>query len=78
MKLPENLHVQTEYHRFHPGKSLVSVAMPRNWLFMVYQFWHACLYFVYIPHILKDKFILPKVTHHNWVIFLTSILKILQ
>jgi large subunit ribosomal protein L50 len=23
MKLPENLHIQTEYHRFHPGNLTV-------------------------------------------------------
>jgi large subunit ribosomal protein L50 len=30
MKLPENLHVQTEYHRFHPGILPFSVALSGN------------------------------------------------
>lgn len=30
MKLPENVHIQTEYHRFHPGNLPFSVALSRN------------------------------------------------
>lgn len=29
MKLPENLYIQTEYHRFHPGNISVSVVCDR-------------------------------------------------
>jgi hypothetical protein len=30
MKLPENLHIQTEYHRFHPGNISTSVVYDRS------------------------------------------------
>lgn len=29
MKLPENLYIQTEYHRFHPGNISISVFYDR-------------------------------------------------